>query len=135
MIVLDSSTAIESLRRTEEGAAIRHVLLNGEKIISCDLLRVEVASVLRKFVLTRQISTREAGEHLDEAVSFVDRFYSLEPLQTEALAESIRLDHSVYDMFYFVLARRTQGTLFTTDMKLLKLSEQHGVPCMTLIDF
>ena len=135
MIVLDTSAAIEALRRTEEGAAIRHVLCNDEIIVSCDLLRVEVASVLRKFVLTGQISTREASEHLDEAISFVDTFHSIASLQTEVLAESIRLNRSVYDMFYFVLARRTQGTLFTTDMKLLKLSEQHGVPCMTLIDF
>ena len=135
MIVLDSSAAVEALRNTDEGAAIRSVLGNNEPVVSCDLLRVEVASVLRKFVLTRQISTREASEHLDEAISFIDTFHSIASLQTEALAESIRLEHSVYDMFYFVLARRTQGTLFTTDMQLLKLSEQHGVPCMTLIDF
>ena len=135
MIILDSSAAIEALRKTEEGAAIRYALRNDEKVASCDLLRVEVASVLRKFVLSGKISTREASEHLDEAISLVDTFHSIAGLQTEALAESIRLDHSVYDMFYFVLARRTQGTLFTTDMKLLKLSEQHGVPCMTLIDF
>ena len=135
MIVLDSSAAIEALRETEEGAAIRSVLTGDEEIVSCDLFRAEVASVLRKFVRTGRTTAQEATEHLDEAMAFVDTFHSIASLQAEALAESIRLEHSVYDMFYFVLARRTRGTLFTTDKKLLKLCEQHGVECMTLIDF
>ena len=135
MIILDSSVAIEALRKTEEGTVIRRVLRNDEKVASCDLFRVEMASVMRKFARTGIIDAAQANYRLNDAIDLVNRFYSLEDLQTEALAESIRLDHSVYDMFYFVLARRTQGTLFTTDMKLLKLSEQHGVPCMTLTDF
>ena len=135
MIVLDSSAAVEALRGTDESRAIQEVLQSDEEVVSCDLFRVEMASVMRKFARTGIIDAAQANYRLNDAIDLVNRFYSLEDLQTEALAESIRLDHSVYDMFYFVLARRTQGTLFTTDMNLLKLSEQHGVPCMTLTDF
>ncbi|MBQ9003954.1 MAG: type II toxin-antitoxin system VapC family toxin [Eggerthellaceae bacterium] len=135
MIVLDASAAIEALQDSPEGHAIQEALSGGEKIISCDLLRAEAASVLRKFVLIGKISPSEAGQRLSRLMNLVDEIYPLAPLQTEALAESIRLNHSVYDMFYFILARRTQGTLFTTDSKLLKLSGQHGVECMTLVDF
>ena len=38
-------------------------------------------------------------------------------------------------MFYFVLARRTGGTLFTTDRKLMKLCLDNGVNCVTLLDW
>ena len=134
MIVLDASAGIELLQDTTERPAIRVILERSEKIISCDLLRAESASVLRKLARAGKIDIKGAKLRLTRLMRLVDEFYPLAPLQDEALAESIRLDHSVYDMFYFVLARRTRGTLFTTDMKLLKLSEQHGVDCMTFTD-
>ena len=50
------------------------------------------------------------------------------------LSEAIRVDHSLYDMLYFVLARRTSSTLLTCDRRLAKLCEQNGVDCVTLAD-
>ena len=106
MIVLDSSAAVEALRGTDESRAIQEVLQSDEEVVSCDLFRVEMASVMRKFARTGIIDAAQANYRLNDAIDLVNRFYSLEDLQAEALAESIRLDHSVYDMFYFVLARR-----------------------------
>lgn len=48
-------------------------------------------------------------------------------VQTEALNESIRLQHSTYDLFYFVLARRTGTTLFTLNRNLMRLCDQNSV--------
>ena len=135
MIVLDSSAAIEALRDADDGRAIRQVLSGDELVISCELLRAEVASVLRKFAQTGNLSAHEANQHLSDAMALVNIFCPLEYLQAEALAESIRLDHSIYDMCYFVLARRTRATLFTADKTLLKLSEENGVECMTFTNW
>lgn len=135
MIVLDSSAAVEALRGTDESRAIQDMLKSDEEVVSCELFRAEIASVMRKFTRTEGIDITEANLRFSDAIDLVNRFYPLEGLQAEALAESIRLDHSVYDMFYFVLARRTRGALFTTDMKLVCLCEKHGVNCMTLIDY
>ena len=38
-------------------------------------------------------------------------------------------------MLYFVLARRTMGTLFTLDKRLIALCEQHGVNSIDLVPF
>ncbi|MBO4364922.1 MAG: type II toxin-antitoxin system VapC family toxin, partial [Eggerthellaceae bacterium] len=103
-------------------------------IVSCELIRAEAASVFRKLTRIEHLEPSIANRCLSEAMALVDEFYPLEELQTEAFRESIRLDHSAYDMFYFVLARRLGATLFTTDRKLQRLCREHGVDCVAELD-
>lgn len=134
MIVLDSSAACDMARKTEEGMAFRALMLSEEKVISCDLLRAESVSVFRKLCRQGLITAEKAQDFYAESVSLVDKFYTMEELQEEVLAESIRLDHSSYDMFYFVLARRFAATLFTLDRKLIRLCEEQGVQCVAILE-
>lgn len=134
MIVLDFSAACEMARQTEEGLAFCSLMLSDEKVISCDLLRAEAISVFRKFYRRGLITAEKAQKYLVQTLSFVDKFYSMEEFQEEVLAESIRLNHSSYDMFYFVLARRNAATLFTLDRKLMRLCEENGVECVHILE-
>ena len=111
MIVLDSCALVDMARQTEEGLALQQLMLRDEKAVSCDLVRAETASVFRKLARTEGLHPHEAERYCAEALALVDEFYPIDDLQSEAFRESIRLDHSTYDMFYFVLARRTGGTL------------------------
>ncbi len=72
------------------------------------------------------------AEYVAQATSLVDEFYRTEDLLREALMEAMRLDHPVYDMLYFVLARREGATLFTLDQKLQSLCADNGVDCVFL---
>lgn len=74
--------------------------------------------------------TDEMRRDLERALGLVDELVPMEKLFQEALSESVRLNHSSYDMFYFVLARRTAGTLFTMDQRLIKLALQNGLNCV-----
>ena len=130
MIVLDTSAIIEMARNTEVGVALRELMCPKERAVSCDLARAEIASVCRKLTRTEGITPEHAQRLFAECLELVDEFYPIADLQAEALGESIRLNHSTYDMFYFVLARRTGGTLFTADRKLMELSLSHGVNCI-----
>lgn len=134
MIVLDACCAVEMARQSEVGLAAKELLMRNEKIITCDLFRAEVASVFRKLARMNGLTPEQAEGYFSAALYLVDGFYPLEDLQVEALRESIRLNHSTYDLFYFVLARRTGATLFTIDSKLINLCEQHGVSCISCID-
>ena len=134
MIVLDSSAAVEMVRETPTGLALKSLMMVEERAISCDLLRAEAASVFRKLVRTEGIEPDLAQRCFAEALALVDEFYPLEDLQAEALRESVRLDHSTYDMFYFVLARRTGATLFTADRKLAQLCQRNGVDCIVEVE-
>lgn len=131
MIVLDACAVVEMVRRTPEGLALRTLLLRNEKVISCDLIRAEVASVFRKLARTEGLTPQQAEQYLSASMFLIDEFYPLDDLQAEALQESIRLNHSTYDLFYFVLARRTGSTLFTLDRKLMDFCQKHGVTCLS----
>lgn len=130
MIVLDACAAIEIVRRSAEGNSLRPILMEEDVVVSCELIRAETASVLRKLARIEGLAPASAQRYLIEAMSLIDDFYPLEDLQPEAFMESMRLDHSVYDMFYFVLARRCGALLVTLDRKLMRLCREHGVRCI-----
>ena len=60
-------------------------------------------------------------------LQMVDEYTDTSELAIEALHEGIRLGHSIYDMFYLVLARHNGAALLTTDKKLKALSKSLGV--------
>ena len=134
MIVLDSSAACDMVRKTEEGMAFRALMLSEEKVISCELLRAEVVSIFRTLCRHGFIPIEKVQSFLTESTALVNEYYSIQELQDEVLSESIRLDHSSYDMFYFVLARRFGATLFTLDRKLIRLCEEQGVQCVAILE-
>lgn len=127
MIVLDTSAALEMVRGTRAGRALEGLVYDGETIISVDLFYGEVLSAFSKYVRAGLMSEEEAGRKVRQAISMVDRFVPMRELYVETLSESLRLGHSPYDIFYFVLARRNAATLFTTDRRLNDLAMKNGL--------
>ena len=69
--------------------------------------------------------------NIENAIALVDEFCDLDiTLCCEATKDAMRLRHRVYDMLYFVLARRNAATLFTLDRKLHQLCLDNGVNCV-----
>ena len=133
MIVLDASAAVEMIRKTDDGKALWDLCLRNEKIVTCDLFRAEIASVYRKLTRTGGVTAEMAEAYFYHTLTLIDAFYPIDDLQSEALRESIRLNHSTYDLFYFVLARRTGATLFTVDERLIKLCAKNGVEAVSIV--
>lgn len=130
MIVLDASAALEMVQRTEAGNTFEELVYNGETIISVDLFYGEVLSAFTKYARAGLMSDEEVKEKVEAAISMVDRFVLMRDLYVEALNESLRLGHSPYDIFYFVLARRNAATLFTMDRCLNELAMRNGLNCV-----
>jgi predicted nucleic acid-binding protein len=57
----------------------------------------------------------------------VDEFAPIEHDHCEALHEAVRLDYSVYDMLYLILARRYEALLLTCDGPLNSIAEKEGI--------
>ncbi len=130
MIVLDTCAATGIVRKTPEGQALVQLMLDGEKVISHDFFPVEVGNVFWKHAHAHNITSDEALKLTTEATNLVDEIYPTSDFLHEALREAIRLDHSIYDLLYFVLARREGATVFTLDQKLQKLCLDNGVNCV-----
>ena len=133
MIVLDCCAAVEITLQTEQGRALAALIDDNERILSVELMRAELASVFRKLAMRGSITPGQACEYLKLSSELVDEWWPMKTLQDEVLRESIRLQHSAYDMFYFILARRTGATLFTVDARLVELCLAHGVNCVQKI--
>lgn len=130
MIVLDCSAAINIVRQTPEGRALKGLMIVGEKRIAPDLFRAEAANAFAKYVRAETYERTQSISFLQEAIDLVDEFHPLSENDIESLAESCRLEHPVYDMFYFTLARRYGATLFTEDRRLIDLCDHEGVECI-----
>lgn len=130
MIVLDCSAAVDIVRRTPKGAILTERIFNKGPVVSSSLMHAELASALKKYVAAGLMSREDALGKMQLIDQLVDSYASLAPDRVEALAESMRLNHSSYDMFYFVLARHNAATLVTLDRALARLCEQEGVSCL-----
>lgn len=132
MIVLDCNAAIAVAQNAPEGKALAALMLDGERAIAPQLFLDELANVVAKYVRGGYLSKEAALRMGRDAHDLIDEFVDGEAFWEEACAESMRSQHSAYDLFYLVLARRTASTLFTLDQRLQDLCLAAGVDCINL---
>ena len=135
MMVIDASAAIGMVRAGADGAATARLIADCEKTIAPEFFCEEAAQVAWKYAHIGVLDCAGAFDMMRATVGCVDEFFSNRSLAEEALAEAVRLDHSLYDMLYFVLARRTASLLLTCDHQLARLCNDNNVECIELIDF
>ena len=130
MIVLDCSAAVAIVRETLEGNALRALMLENETTLTSEMFVAEVRNSFWKYVRAQLMTIEEAEFYIENAIGLVDEFVPLKENADEAFAEAVRQNHSVYDMFYLTLVRRSAGTLFSLDKKLVKLCMEMKLDCV-----
>jgi predicted nucleic acid-binding protein len=135
MLVLDANVAVAIALDEKLSSLPKDILAGDERIISTDLFHIEVTQALTKYVQSELITQKQAIRLLYEAAELVDDFYTIEEDSLEALNESLRLNHSSYDMLYLILARRFGATLVTLDKKLIKLCLRENLSILTDVPF
>ncbi len=127
-VLLDASAGIAAVLGRESTPAILDVLARATIVIAPELYVAEVTSGLWKYVTAGQLSIEDATDRLDAALKLVDRQHPPGGLAQEVLREAVSHRHSVYDLFYVVLARREGAIVLTIDTRLRKLMGTMGVP-------
>ena len=130
--VLDASAAIELIRKTEKAELIETYLLHSNLIVSSELFKAECANALWKMAKAGMIKHEELSTLLEQCYKLVYSFVNIGENSTEALFEATRLEHPVYNMLYFTLARRTGAIMLTMDQRLTKLCKENGIDCPLL---
>lgn len=124
MIVIDASAALEVLLRTPSAAAIEaRVFQRGESLHAPHLIDLEIAQVLRRYALSKQVTARRCGEALEDWRAFRVRRYAHEPLLTRAWG--LRDNLTAYDGAYVALAEALDAPLLTCDARI-KNAPGHG---------
>ncbi len=125
--VLDTCAAFEIAFHGPKYSLFMNAVAGAEKVIAPTLFDSEVTNVLWKYARNGAVDEENARKTLAYLLQMVDEYTDTSELAIEALHEGIRLGHSIYDMFYLVLARHNGATLLTTDKKLKALAKTMGV--------
>ena len=116
--VLDVSAAIEILLQKEKKELFNATYEKASWVIAPDLYIAEISNVLWKYYKSGLISHMECIQYVEDGIELIDDYFPSRELWKEALGEGIKNTHSIYDMYYAVLARRNDAVLITNDSKL-----------------
>ena len=116
--VLDVSAAIDILLQKEKKELFNATYEKASWVIAPDLYIAEISNVLWKYCKSGLISHMECIQYVEDGIELIDDYFPSKELWKEALGEGIKNTHSIYDMYYAVLARRNDATLITNDSKL-----------------
>ena len=117
MIVIDASVVIEVLLQTNDGLSITERLLSRRKGLHAPhLIDVEVAQVLRRYVLRGELYPERARQALDVLAEFPLTRYAHEPLLGRMWM--LRENLTAYDAAYVALAEGLRAPLMTRDRRL-----------------
>lgn len=125
MIVVDASALLEVLLRTRLGATIETRLFGTlEALHSPHLLDVEVAQIIRRFTLAKEIDADRAQAALDDFLAFPIWRHPHDFLLPRVWA--LRNNFSAYDAVYVALAEVLDATLLTHDRRLAVAARRHA---------
>ena len=117
MIVVDASALLEVLLQTPLGESVEDRLLDDDQSLHAPyLLDIEVAQVVRRFVLAQDIDSRRAQAALDDFLAFPIRRHAHDILLPRVWA--LRDNFTAYDAIYVALAEGLEATLVTHDRRL-----------------
>ena len=125
MIVVDASVVLEVLLRTTAATAIEARIFDpAETLHAPHLIDVEIAQVVRRYVLSRQIDERRGVLTLQVWLAFPVRRYPHEALLPRVW--ELRANLTAYDAVYVALAEALDARLLTHDARLANAAGHKG---------
>jgi len=126
-VVIDVSGITEILFRKEKMEEYINIINESETVIAPNLYIPELTNTLWKYVKKNIYTEEESALYVKDGISYIDHFIDSKTLWQEAFSEGIKINHSIYDMFYMICARRESAILLTCDMELIEICQKNGV--------
>ena len=127
IVVLDVSAAIEIILQKDKREIFNSIYMKGTWIIAPDLFIAEITNVLWKYYKAKVLSHEDCIQYVQDGIDMIDDFIDARDLWKESLAEGIKNNHSIYDMYYSVLARRNDAVLITNDSPLAEICRKLNI--------
>jgi len=115
IVVLDVSGAIEIILKKDKSEKFNSEFESASWVIAPDLYISELSNVLWKYYKAKVITHSECNQYVRDGIEMIDDFIDAKEIWKEALGEGIKNNHSIYDMFYAIVARRNDARLITND--------------------
>jgi predicted nucleic acid-binding protein len=124
VIVVDASALLEVLLQTPLGVSVEDRLLDDVHALHAPhLLDLEVAQVVRRLVLARDMDRERAQAAMDDFLAFPLQRHAHDFLLPRVWA--LRDTFTAYDAIYVALAEVLDATLLTHDRRLAASARRH----------
>jgi predicted nucleic acid-binding protein len=124
IIVIDASAAIEIALNKESGKCFQEILLESDLVIAPDTFPSEITNVFWKYAFHSNMEREKCEKGIDYCLDLVDDYIDTKSICREVFSESINNEHSSYDIFYLVVARRHNAAIITKDKKMIVTAEK-----------
>jgi predicted nucleic acid-binding protein len=119
LIVVDASAVLELLLQTPKAARLAALALRPEEQLHAPhLIDVEITQAMRRMVLARELTSRRAGQALDDYNQLVIERHDHRDLIGRAW--QLRDALTAYDGVYVALAEALDSVLLTCDARLAR---------------
>lgn len=126
MIVLDSSTIIEVLLRTDAASHVEQRIFSPEESLHAPhLLDLEVAQVLRRYYVSGEIASERGREAIEDLTGMPITRYPHDLLLPRIW--ELRHNMTAYDAVYVALAEVLPAVLLTCDARLASAPGHNAV--------
>jgi predicted nucleic acid-binding protein len=127
IVVLDASAAIEIALQKESAQSFENSLLSADLVLAPDTYPSEITNVFWKYAHFSGMDRSACERGIDYCLDLIDDYIDTKSICREVFFESLNREHSSYDLFYLIVARRHAGTLITRDKKMISIAQQLGI--------
>ena len=125
--IIDTSGALEILLQKDKANKFSTILQESSLVLAPDLFISELANTLWKYHRANIFAKDECVQFIKDGLNCVDKFIDSKELWLEAFAEGVNNNHSVYDMFFMVAARRNASIIITADSILAAICKKNNI--------
>ena len=131
ILVIDTSAGAEIVLGRERAAEMGARVTEAEWVIAPTLYISEMTNVFWKYHRFADVPIEQCETGLDRAIRLIDDFVHENEMYREAFAMACLAQKPVYDMFFLVLARRTNGAILTLDEGLQRIAQENAIRVLT----
>jgi len=132
ILVMDTSAAAGIILGRQQAAEMGARVAESDWVIAPTLYIAEITNVFWKYYRFADLTMEQCETAIDRAVELIDDFFHEKALYREAFAMACLTQQPVYDMFFLVLAWRTNGFILTLDEALHHAAKKNAIRVLPL---
>ena len=126
-IVLDVSGVMQILLNKNKAAIFDEIIQEADLVLAPNIYVSELTNALWKHYSAKHFTKDECIKYIEDGFDYITEFKDSYEFWQEAFLEGANNKHSVYDMFYMVVARKYDAVLLTDDFDLARICRKNGV--------
>ncbi|MFP4378397.1 MAG: type II toxin-antitoxin system VapC family toxin [Spirochaetales bacterium] len=126
-LVIDASAAIEIALGKEHAPEFQRLVTSADVVLAPDTFPAEITNVFWKYARFSGLPIDKCHKGISFCLDLVDDYVRGPDVCREVFGESMKSEHSAYDVFYLVAARRNHANIMTRDKAMMETAVRMGI--------